>query len=221
MLEATMLCVKLSKVGDTTRRPGGRSSRVRRAVLDATMQLLVEDGPDAATIPAIAERSGVYHTSIYRRWKNRGAVIHEAILDAVDTVTPVPDTGGIRTDLIEVLNEVRRLLQSPLGAVLLDLARSRDESLAELQQTYWDGRLDRGSVIVERAMVRGELPAATDHRLVFELLVGPLHARTLLSRGHLDSIRVEVIVDVVLDGITNRPATFAPPTPAVNHTAGP
>lgn len=201
------------------RRPGGRSLRVRRAVLDATMQVLVEDGVDAATIPAIAERAGVHHTSIYRGWPNRGALIQEAIVGAVDTATPVPDTGGIRTDLIQALIEVRRLLQSPLGAVLLDLARSRDETLAALQRTYWDARLDRGSVIVERAVARGELPAATDHRLVFELLVGPLHARTLLSRGNLDSIRVDVVVDVLLDGITNRPATFASPTPSRSSTS--
>lgn len=188
--------------------------RVRRAVLDATMHVLVEEGVDAATILAIAERSGVHHTSIYRGWKSRGALVQEAILEAVDTDVPIPDTGALRTDLIEVLLEVRRLLQSPLGAVLLDLARSRDETLAEFHQTYWESRLDRGSVIIERATARGELPAATDHRLVFELLVGPLHARTLLSRGDLDSIRVEVIVDVVLEGITNRAATFAPPTKA-------
>ena len=183
------------------------------------MQVLVDEGVDAATILAIAERSGVHHTSIYRGWKNRGALIQEAILGAVDTDVPVPDTGAIRTDLIEVLNDVRRLLQSPVGAVLLDLARSRDETLAELQQTYWHARLDQGSVIIERAVARGELPAATDHRLVFELLVGPLHTRTLFSRGNLDSVRVDVIVDVVLDGITNHPATFASLKPAARRGA--
>lgn len=100
-----------------------------------------------------------------------------------------------------MFTEVRRLLQSPLGAVLLDLAGSRDETRAELQQTYWDVRLDQGSAIIERAVARGELPAGTDHRLVFEPLVGPLHARTLFSRSNLDA---------VLDGITRRPVTFAP-----------
>ena len=193
------------------RRPGGRSSRVHRAVLDATVQILAEKGVDSTTILAIAERSGVHHTSIYRRWKNRSALIQEAILDAADTIAPVPNTGELRTDLIDMLNEVRQLLQSRLGAVLQDLVGSRDETLAELQQTYWDVRIDQVSAIIERAVGRGELPAGTDHRLVFELLGGPLHARTLLSRGNnLDAIRVEVIVDAVLDGITSRAATFAP-----------
>jgi AcrR family transcriptional regulator len=196
---------------DTARRPGGRSSRVRRAVLEATTQILVDEGVGAATIAAIAERSGVHHTSIYRGWKSRSSLIQEAIFGAVDMATPVPDTGDVRTDLIQMLDEVKRLLQSPLGAVVLDLALSRDETLSELQQTYWGARLDHLAAIVDRAIVRGELPRGTDHRLVFELLSGPLHARTLLGRGDLNVIRTDILVDLLLTGITTQPASFDRP----------
>src|SRR6267154_2033770 len=53
----------------TAQRPGGRSARVRREVLAATLHVLLEEGLDATTIPAIADRAGVHHTSIYRRWE--------------------------------------------------------------------------------------------------------------------------------------------------------
>jgi AcrR family transcriptional regulator len=185
----------------TAQRPGGRSARVRREVLAATLRMLLEEGLNATTIPAIAERSGVHHTSIYRRWKDRGALIREAALSAVDAAAPVPDTGNLRSDLIAILNDVRNLLSSPLGTVLLDVARSRDDDLNELRRTYWDARLDHCSAIVDRAVARGELPAGTDHRLVFELLIGPLHARILLSPDSLNDVKTTTIVDAVLNGV--------------------
>jgi AcrR family transcriptional regulator len=185
----------------TAQRPGGRSARVRREVLATTLDLLLEEGLDATTIPAIAERSGVHHTSIYRRWKDRAALIREAALSAVDAAAPVPDTGNLRSDLIAGLDDVRQLLRSPLGTVLLDVARSRDDDLDELRQTYWRARLDQCSAIVERAIARGELPAGTDHRLVFELLIGPIHARTLLSPDTLEDVETTTIVDAVLNGV--------------------
>src|SRR6476646_9810011 len=59
-------------------RPGGRSARVRAAVLDATIALLREEG-DAFGIPQVAARAGVHETSIYRRWGSREALIVEAV----------------------------------------------------------------------------------------------------------------------------------------------
>jgi AcrR family transcriptional regulator len=185
----------------TAQRPGGRSARVRREVLAATLRVLLEEGLDAATIPAIAERAGVHHTSIYRRWNDRAALIREAALSAVDAAAPVPDTGNLRSDLIAGLDDVRQLLSSPLGTVLLDAARSRDDDLDELRQTYWRARLDQCSAVVERAVARGELPAGTDHRLVFELLIGPIHARILLSPDTLEDVETTTIVDAVLNGV--------------------
>ncbi|MDT7763458.1 MAG: hypothetical protein QOC63_2878 [Mycobacterium sp.] len=191
----------------TAQRPGGRSARVRHDVLAATLQVLLEEGLDATTIPAIAERSGVHHTSIYRRWKDRAALIREAALSAVDAAAPVPDTGNLRSDLIAGLDDVRRLLSSPLGTVLLDVARSHSkiqgDDLDELRRTYWDARLEHCSVIVERAVARGELSPGTDHRLVFELLIGPIHARMLLSQDNLDDLKTTTIVDAVLNGVAS------------------
>jgi AcrR family transcriptional regulator len=185
----------------TAQRPGGRSARVRREVLAATLHVLLEEGLDATTIPAIADRAGVHHTSIYRRWNDRAALIREAALSAVDAAAPVPDTGNLQSDLIAGLDDVRQLLSSPLGTVLLDVARSRNDDLDELRQTYWRARLDQCSAVVERAVARGELPAGTDHRLVFELLIGPIHARILLSPDTLDDVETTTIVDAVLNGV--------------------
>jgi hypothetical protein len=45
-----------------------------------------------------------------------------------------------------------------------------------------------------------------DHRLLFELLIGPIHARILLSSDTLDDVKTTTIVDTVLNGVVASPS---------------
>jgi AcrR family transcriptional regulator len=193
-------------VTERARRPGGRSARVRRDVLASTTAILIEEGLDATTIAAVAERSGVHHTSIYRRWGDRAALIREALLDAVDSAVPVQDTGNLYDELTHMLDDVLALYQSPLGQVLMDAIRSNDPALAELGSTYLGARVEHCAAIAERAKARGELPTTADPRLVFELLMGPFLARGLLS-DDIKSLDSATVVRAVLKGVTSHPAT--------------
>ncbi|MEU6244022.1 TetR/AcrR family transcriptional regulator [Streptomyces sp. NPDC047024] len=184
-----------------TRRTGGRSARVRRAVLDAASELLIESGLAATTIPAIAERSGVHHTSIYRRWDSRGSLLREVLLEAVDLAVPVPDTGDLRSDLIDLFEEVRDLLESPMGKVLFDVMRSTDDSLADLRGSYWRARLEQCAIVIERAREDHGIPEDVDSRVIFEMIVGPLHARALMSNEPLGTVDAHLVVDTVLNGM--------------------
>lgn len=190
-------------MSDRPRRTGGRSARVRQVVLAATTAILLEEGLEAATITAIAERSGVHHTSIYRRWGDRAALVKEALLEAVDTAVPVRETGNLHVELTDMLDDVFKLYRSPLGAVLLDAVRSRDPSLAELRRTYFDERLAHCAKVIERAKDRGELPESVDHRLVFEVLLGPVLGHALLSGDSIDSLDPGTVVRAVLNGVRN------------------
>jgi AcrR family transcriptional regulator len=60
-----------------TQRPGGRSSRVRAAVLDATLATLMEHGYDAVTVSDVARAAGVHPTTVYRRWGGRPQLVAE------------------------------------------------------------------------------------------------------------------------------------------------
>ena len=62
----------------TPQRPGGRSARVREAVLAATAAELSERGFAAMTIEDIATRSGVHKTTIYRRWSTLSQLVADA-----------------------------------------------------------------------------------------------------------------------------------------------
>ena len=192
-------------VKEPARRPGGRTARVRAQVMTATIDILLEEGLDGATVPAIAERSGVSHVSIYRKWKDRGSLIREALLAAIDTAVVVPDTGKLKDDLTSMLTKVVAVHQTPLGRVLLDVARTSDPALTELHHSLWRTRRDFCATIIERAIARGELDEGTDHRLIYEFMLGPILSRGLLGDEGLDTLEPEPIVDMILHGVLPAP----------------
>lgn len=79
-----------------------RDPQVDRAVLDATVELLVEAGYQKTTIQAIARRAHVSAPAIYRRWASREMIIEDAIfgLQAGDDVPLPPATDDLRADLL-------------------------------------------------------------------------------------------------------------------------
>src|SRR3712207_1543584 len=85
------------RVGE--RRPGGRSARVRAAVLSATIDALVDVGYDGLSVEDVARRAGVHKTTVYRRWPTRAALVAEATRERSQQVIPVPDTGTLAGDL--------------------------------------------------------------------------------------------------------------------------
>jgi hypothetical protein len=88
----------------------------------------------------------------------------------------------------------------------MDAIRSADPALAELGSTYLRARVERCAAITKRAKARGELSRTADHRLVFELLMGPFLARALIS-DDIKSLDSRKIVRAVLNGVTSRRAT--------------
>jgi AcrR family transcriptional regulator len=187
-----------------SQRPGGRSERVRRAVLDATLELILERGLDQLSIVEVAGRAGVHDTTIYRRWGTRERLMIDALLVAGERRLPVPDTGSLRGDLVEFASTLASLLSEPLGRALAHALAgpSEDPAMNEARAHYFQARLDLVGVVIDRAVARGELPAGTDASLALEALIAPLHFRTLVSRRPLDDGLPGRIADLVLYGLT-------------------
>lgn len=187
------------------RRPGGRSARVRRAVLDATLELLLDnEGSGEPAVSEVAKRSGVHETSIYRRWGTREKLVLDALLTHSEQELPVPDTGSLRGDLIEFAAELSKYLSGPLGvAIARALASSTDDvGVSQMRMDFWRTRFSTASVMITRAIARGELPEGTDANLVLEILVAPLHFRTLLTHQPLGPDLPAALADVIATGFT-------------------
>ena len=72
------------------------------------------------------------------------------------------------------------------------------KALGRPARDFWEQRLRRARVIVQRGIERGELPEGTDPTVVLEALVGPLYLRLLITRERLDDAFVERVVDLLL-----------------------
>jgi AcrR family transcriptional regulator len=169
-------------------RLGGRSARVRRGVLEATLALLREQG-DGFSIPQVAARAGVHDATIYRRWGTRDALIVDAIRSHLGETVPLPDTGSLTGDLTAFLERSVAFLASPLGTQLVRATVGAESPAADNPRaTYWPVRLEEIGVMVERAVARGELPRArlAEATLTAEMLLAPLYFRLLVTRGPLD-----------------------------------
>ncbi|OLR93720.1 TetR-like C-terminal domain-containing protein [Actinokineospora bangkokensis] len=183
---------------EVRRRPGGRSAKVRAAVLRATLDALAELGPDAVSISEVARRADVHATSIQRRWGSRDKLVLDAMLTHSQEQLPIPDTGTARGDLIAFARLIRSYLATPLGGALARVMAATEDDPAPGRAEFWRSRYDSASAIVDRGVARGELAAGTDPRQALELLIAPLHFRLLLTRQPLGDDDLERLADAVV-----------------------
>jgi AcrR family transcriptional regulator len=190
-------------------RPGGRSARVRAAVLSATLEVLVETGYDAMSVDAVAARAGVHKTTVYRRWPTKAALVAAAAADRSEQLVPVPDTGSLVGDLTALGHSIADNLSSELGSALartIIAAASASAEVAEVNREFWTVRLALTETIVDRAVDRGEVSADVDRRAVIETLIGPIYVRLLLTGEPFDAPFVADVAVMVARGV-GAPAT--------------
>ena len=165
-----------------------RVERTRAVVLEATAALLAEDGFERITVEAIADRSGVARSTIYRNWPTTADLLVEAFAVLVDKQPP-PDLGSLRADLEALGRELAAGLSSAAwGRALPSLisGAAHDPELARAQQAFSrERRLEIGEVF-RRAADRGEIAAPTDPGEAAEAFAAAFFFRALMTGQPLD-----------------------------------
>jgi AcrR family transcriptional regulator len=174
--------------------------------MDATLELLSVGGFQAATMDAIADRSGVGKNTIYRRWSSKEELIADA-LRRLTAYTDVVESGDVYSVLVEYTHDLERVLSEPVvGRLLPGL-------LGELQRNpefaaAWADRVvrPRRQAIRERlaeALARGELREGIDPELIADLLVGPPFLRVVFPFGlpELPERYAEELLEAIWHGI--------------------
>jgi AcrR family transcriptional regulator len=178
-------------------RPGGRSARVRSAVLAATVEELVAVGNASFSIDGVAERAGVNKTTVYRRWGNRENLLLEAIL-AHGRDVPLPDTGSLRSDLLAygkaIVASVQDAETEALARAIVSVG-DPESPIAKANRAFWAKQFDLAGLIVDRAIERQEIPSGVDSRVVLEAIIAPIFFRLLLSRDKLDRRFIEHLAE--------------------------
>jgi AcrR family transcriptional regulator len=157
------------------RRHGSRRDpAIDAAVLTTTRELLVARGYAATTIDLIAATAGVSRPAVYRRWRSKAELVHEALF---------PDLGPERPE-DDFAAEIVRLCG---GAMRMYGDAAVREAIPGLLN---DLRADRQSrrVLSDRleAAARGELAARMDEA-----------ARSGVAR---DAVGADTVMDVIAGG---------------------
>jgi len=122
--------------------PGGRSSRIRLAVIDATLAALAGGDPDAASVPAIAAAAGVSPSTIYRRWPDKADLIADALATIAARTVPLTPTGTLRDDLVQFAEDLAAALALPDARAIARTMIAHDNPAAEeVRRTFWNERL--------------------------------------------------------------------------------
>jgi AcrR family transcriptional regulator len=168
-----------------TARPGGRTARVAEAVFAAAVAELSARAYADISVESIAARAGVHKTTVYRRWGSKPELIRQALAGAAVSHIPVPDTGRVDEDLRALARAVQAVLSVPQGAAItraLIVGGLTSPEIAGVMSQFWAGRLAAISVIVDRAVARGELPAGTDPAALMHAMAAPLYYELLVTQ---------------------------------------
>ncbi len=170
-----------------------RVARTRDVVIRATAELLVECGFERLTIEAVAERSGVARSTIYRNWPERADLLMTAF-DRLCAFPEIPDLGSL-TEELRVLGRdlAEGLATAAWGQALPSLIGSaaHDPSLVEAQRTFSRRRRELVGAVFERAAARGEIDRGVDPGTLAEQFAAGFFFRRLISHGPLDEGFVE------------------------------
>jgi AcrR family transcriptional regulator len=201
--------------------PGGRKRRDPRAeaahaaTLAAATDLLLERGPQAVTIEAVAARAGVAKTTIYRRWSGRGELLIDVLrrfplgLEPPDPALP----PGERLRL--VARQLAAALRQPVWRRVLPLLAGggdlRDE-LAPFRDRIDAHQARVVSTVIADAVRAGALPADTDVREALLQLLGPIAIAALMTPEAADDAFADRMVDLLLASRSGSSKTAGTPS---------
>lgn len=96
-----------------------RDPETDRRILEAAGACFSERGYAGTSMEAIARRAGVGKPALYLRYRGKAQLMFELTMYAA-TADPLPDTGSIVDDLVEMLTRLAASLEGPPRAVFAD-----------------------------------------------------------------------------------------------------
>lgn len=174
-----------------------RVERSRARVLAAAAELVGTEGFGRVSIEAIAARSGVARSTIYRHWPKLSLLLMDAVRIHGEQM-PDADTGRLRDDLVALFATLAERTSDPRARGMLAgvIAEAhRDDEAAVLNRTFSATRRERLIAVLARGRERGELPASIDLEQLADDLAAPFFFRVLIMGDVVDRPFVEGHVD--------------------------
>ena len=194
----------MSATAGQSNRPGAnpRTTRVHQIILDAAIDLLINEGAGALTAVRIAEKTGVARTTIYRHWTDNTALLLYAIDKLISPHVPTSLSENLEEDLSAALSILRtRMTKRPFRivfAALLDHA-NRNRNAVGAQRRFVNGVLQPLQDILANAKGRGVLPSSVDIETASAQLAGPLFIQHVMLRTAISDRLISQTIARFLD----------------------
>ncbi len=184
-----------------------RIERSRMCVLEATAELLREVGYGQLTIEAVAARSGVAKSTIYRHYGSKSELVSDAFTRVhARGGAELPPPGPVRGRAVAVLTDLACAVDEPqrlacLMPALIDAAE-RSEEMAELAHRMAIESAEPLRAILDDAVGAGELPPQTDTAILADALVAPIVMARLFHRPPVAVVDIPALVDQLLPAVS-------------------
>ncbi len=146
------------------------------AILDAAAAILEEQGYRAFTMDALVERAGSSKPTIYRWWRNKGALLRDVYERAALTFVTSPDTGNLESDLVVHLRSLWTWWRSSsagetLRSYIIEIQLD-STAIQELREEFMPRRERALRQIFTRAVNSGEISEKSDIGVAVSMLTG-------------------------------------------------
>lgn len=190
-----------------TQAAASRAARMREAtdrkIMQATLQIATSRGIGAVTIEEVARRSGVAKTTIYRRYRNTGDLLHKIQIETSSTFE-VDDLTPTRSDLHCLLDRVAAAFNGEIGLKAVGLVLSSDNDyvkglanqvIAPAEQRFYD--------YIRRGVEAGVFKHGLDMEFLFSTVLGSMLAYKALQERQAGVKPAKIDVDKT--GTANMP----------------
>ncbi len=172
------------------------------AVLRVAAEEIARAGYAAFRVEHVAERAGVNKTTVYRRWPTKADLAGAAMLAFLGHQEPLPDTGSVRSDLVEMVRRSIAIASTDAGRAFVRLIaiESADPEVNALGRSLRTSMMEYRAALIERAQRRGELPLGIDARVLLDAIFVPIVSRGGRYEETVETTTAEAFVDLALAG---------------------
>ncbi len=160
-----------------------RDERVTRAITEAALRQLMDEGYTRLSMESVATEAGVARATVYRRFKDKADLVTAAIAGYAGPVPPASDSGpaaDLERFLLDFDDRFNRSCIEVLGGLLAD--REDPTALALHRERVIEPRRAYARALLEQARDSGELDPKADLDLALDMLVGVVIARAVGGR---------------------------------------
>ena len=177
-----------------------RSEAARRRLLDAALEIVATSGVTAVTADAVARRSGVAKTTLYRHFGSIDGLVFAAVAHSVTAQAP-PDTGTLRGDLEAIHRRYLDVAASRQNRELFAWMVAKSIESVENRELFRRARVQpRGptTMALQRAIARGEVSADLDVDMAMHIIQGPLISQRIVDNSDVSESDLARMLDMTL-----------------------